>query len=294
MTTTAVLLCRCADAGVIDAGAVAALEAALLGSDVPFYIVDDLCGRVARHDPLLATIAAADDIRIAACRPRAVRALFATAGHPLPATGVQCVDLRATDLAQATAILTAPGGEAPAQPPAPSARDIPRDWSAWFPAIDQERCTACGQCHNFCVFGVYARDDDGRVRVQRPENCKIDCPACARVCPRLAIVFPRHGERPIDGDEIGPDDHGIDLDELVGGDICTLLRQRSRATGGLRPAFSHALDDQDAVDPDCPCMDDPVELLRRLGVPDAVIARDGGALARQVEQREPTDDQQTG
>jgi len=60
----------------------------------------------------------------------------------------------------------------------------------WYPLIDRERCTRCGQCHEFCVFGVFERTAAGEVIIVRPDNCKPGCPACARVCPAGAVIFP--------------------------------------------------------------------------------------------------------
>jgi NAD-dependent dihydropyrimidine dehydrogenase PreA subunit len=62
--------------------------------------------------------------------------------------------------------------------------------SRWYPIIDQSRCVNCGHCLQFCLFGVYELDGDGRVYVQNPDQCKSGCPACARVCPQSAIMFP--------------------------------------------------------------------------------------------------------
>jgi len=61
----------------------------------------------------------------------------------------------------------------------------------WYPVLDYSRCAGCGQCHDFCLFGVYSIED-GAVSVAWPDNCKPGCPACARVCPRGAIMFPHY------------------------------------------------------------------------------------------------------
>jgi ferredoxin len=66
--------------------------------------------------------------------------------------------------------------------------------------IDYERCIHCRQCLNFCLFAVYAPAENGAVRVHQPMQCKNHCPACARICPRAAIIFPKHGNGPINGD----------------------------------------------------------------------------------------------
>ena len=61
---------------------------------------------------------------------------------------------------------------------------------AWFPVIDQSRCTLCGKCARFCLFGVY-RFDKKSLDVVNPLACKNNCPACGRTCPSSAIIFPR-------------------------------------------------------------------------------------------------------
>ncbi len=60
----------------------------------------------------------------------------------------------------------------------------------WYPVIDGSRCVQCQHCLQFCLFGVYALDAEGKVQVRSPDQCKTGCPACARVCPQGAIMFP--------------------------------------------------------------------------------------------------------
>ena len=59
----------------------------------------------------------------------------------------------------------------------------------WYPIVDRSRCTNCGHCLQFCLFGVYELDSD-QVCVTNPDKCKPGCPACSRVCPQGAIIFP--------------------------------------------------------------------------------------------------------
>lgn len=60
----------------------------------------------------------------------------------------------------------------------------------WFPVLDASRCVNCQHCLQFCLFGVYELDADGNVTVCHPDQCKPGCPACSRVCPQSAIMFP--------------------------------------------------------------------------------------------------------
>lgn len=60
----------------------------------------------------------------------------------------------------------------------------------WYPVLDGSRCGNCQHCLQFCLFGVYELDAEGKVTVRRPDNCKPGCPACSRICPESAIMFP--------------------------------------------------------------------------------------------------------
>ncbi len=88
----------------------------------------------------------------------------------------------------------------------------------WYPVIDFARCTNCLECLDFCLFGVYGVDSIENILVEEPDNCRKGCPACSRVCPENAIIFPQHKSPAIAG---APDDSGggafkIDLSRLFG------------------------------------------------------------------------------
>jgi NAD-dependent dihydropyrimidine dehydrogenase PreA subunit len=107
----------------------------------------------------------------------------------------------------------------------------PNEWPSWFPIIDYSRCTACGQCADFCLFGVYDKTDK-RVSVVNPQGCKNNCPACARICPHTAIIFPKykHGGA-ISGsaeiDEMAEQKRQVmDIESMLGNDIYSALEQR--------------------------------------------------------------------
>ncbi len=84
--------------------------------------------------------------------------------------------------------------------------------------IDYSRCTNCMECIDFCLFGVYGIDALDRILVEEQDNCKKGCPACSRVCPEHAIVFPQHKTPAIAGADGGVSGVKIDLSKLFGGD----------------------------------------------------------------------------
>jgi Pyruvate/2-oxoacid:ferredoxin oxidoreductase delta subunit len=216
---------------------------ALARSGLRFTAVEDLCERAARRDPALARLARAKGLRVVACFPRAVRWLFAAAGAPLAAEGVEFFNLRTQTADEILAGLVpaeSAGGnpQSKIQNPKSKMPVFParqsNQWIPWFPVIDYDRCKDCRQCLQFCLFGVYAADAAGKVRVAQPDHCKTGCPACARLCPQAAIIFPKFADAPINGDDApaavaaatrpaAP----IDFSSLAGLDLHEALRRRS-------------------------------------------------------------------
>jgi hypothetical protein len=86
--------CHCAYAQVVPPDVKQHVLRELTDRDVSFEAVADLCEMAARRDPQLATIAGGGPLRVAACYPRAVKWLFASAGAPLPEEGVEIVNMR--------------------------------------------------------------------------------------------------------------------------------------------------------------------------------------------------------
>ena len=145
-----------------------------------------------------------------------------------------------------------------------------RPWKPWFPVIDYDRCTNCMQCLSFCLFDVYGVEQ-GKIRVQNQDKCKTDCPACSRVCPEVAILFPKYRSGPINGDEIDPEDlrreaMKVDISALLGGDIYQMLRDRSARA---KSRFSKERDEERALKERQRCL---VKLQEMLDVPPEVLA----------------------
>ena len=163
------------------------------------------------------------------------------------------------------------------------------DWKPWFPVIDYDRCTNCMQCLSFCLFGVYGVDDQNRIQAQNHDNCKTNCPACSRVCPEAAIMFPKYKAGPINGDVVQDSDLGkekmkIDISALLGGDVYSALRQRSDAA---KARFSKERDDKKALQERQRCLtklasagDIPAEVLMSLPSPEEIMRRAEEAKAK--------------
>jgi len=84
----------------------------------------------------------------------------------------------------------------------------------WYPVIDYQECRNCLECVNFCLFGVYTIGENQTPLVEQPDQCRDGCPACARVCPAGAILFPEYNDPVIAGrtEKIEAKD---DLDRLI-------------------------------------------------------------------------------
>jgi NAD-dependent dihydropyrimidine dehydrogenase PreA subunit len=103
----------------------------------------------------------------------------------------------------------------------------------WYPVIDYSRCTNCLECLDFCLFGVYGVDALERLVVENQDQCKKGCPACSRVCPQSAIMFPEYKSPAIAGADTGAVGAlKIDLSKLFGGEsadaLSTAVLERDR------------------------------------------------------------------
>jgi NAD-dependent dihydropyrimidine dehydrogenase PreA subunit len=99
----------------------------------------------------------------------------------------------------------------------------------WYPVIDYSRCTNCMECLDFCLFGVYGVDSIDRILVENQDNCKKGCPACSRVCPEQAIIFPEYKTPAIAGAPVGAvSGLKIDLTKLFGGGDAMAIAAQER------------------------------------------------------------------
>lgn len=265
-----VLFCNCSWSDIISDDVKQVVLDALKASGRSVVAVDDLCRLAVDGDERFAKWAKFEHLTVVGCFRRTVEALFLRAGVKLPANArvLNMQKMSGEDIISELGDISGGQGELDIQ------IDRKGDWMPWFPVIDYGRCIDCKQCLNFCLFGVFKLSDDGKVVVERPANCKMNCPACARVCPEAAIIFPKYGESPINGDEVDEEalkiaDKSKALADLMDGDVHEIIRSRSKKKKRFAP-----LADGDAANSE---LSDEVkaaklaELQEKLAIPQGVI-----------------------
>jgi len=201
---------------------------------VPFRvtILSDLCGLAAiKRDQLKKLTGESAEILMIGCYPRTMNLLFGQASG----SGVTGKSLSYLNMIESTAgevikevnlfCSTGPGNKL--------INEINEDsgWPSWYPVIDYERCTGCGQCADFCLFGVYEKTHK-RVIVINPGGCKNQCPACARICPSTDIIFQKYKNGGAIGGSEKIDEMAElkrqeqDIESFLGNDIYHSLQER--------------------------------------------------------------------
>ncbi len=154
--------------------------------------------------------------------------------YPRPNRALHCIDLKVTDQSESfldeIRRIVGIEKEPPKSLPIIGGRieQVEETTSRrWYPVIDFSRCTNCMECVDFCLFGVYGVDGVENILVEQPDNCRKGCPACSRVCPENAIIFPQHKAPAIAGAQIeGDEGFKIDLSQLFGAPPQTKTQSR--------------------------------------------------------------------
>jgi len=175
----------------------------------------------------------------------------------VPDRTIWCLDVRPHK--QAGALLEEIGrivADTNSEPSGPGAEKLQVDETVafrWYPVVDYDRCANCLECLNFCLFGVFGVDASGRLLVEQPDACRDGCPACARVCPSGAIMFPRHDDPGMAGDPKAPVGGGS-LIQLLGdvNQMDTAAAERDHAVAEKAEAdkddLEQLVDDLDDMD----------------------------------------------
>lgn len=94
MSSPRILFCNCTYANVVPPEVKSAVLRKLCESGVAFDGVADLCELSARKDHALGALAQGGPVKIAACFPRAVKWLFASAGAAFPPESAEVLNMR--------------------------------------------------------------------------------------------------------------------------------------------------------------------------------------------------------
>ena len=108
MSAPRILYCHCTHAQVVPREVKEAVLKKLCDSGVSFEAVADLCEMSARQDSALKRLAEGDNLKIAACYPRAVKWLFHAADAPLPIGGTEVLNMRVKSAEEVVAALFEP------------------------------------------------------------------------------------------------------------------------------------------------------------------------------------------
>ena len=227
-----IIFCNCSDSEIVSNEKKIEINAILKNINTDIIHISDLCGLAAHHKAELKKVfGVSTNFKLIACFPRVIKWLFQIAEISLNDKNVDILNARTLTVDEIKD--TIQQKEFNSQKHSFSIIEKKEEWVPWFPVIDYDRCNNCKQCSSFCLFGVYEISENGKVTVKNPENCKTNCPACARVCPEAAIMFPKHDESPINGDEITDEEMirkkvKLNVEEMLGDDVYEALAERRR------------------------------------------------------------------
>lgn len=223
-----ILLCNCS-AGMLPKDRISEVKDKVKSTDAFVLTVSDLCAASITDKDLFRNLNEnGNDVTVVACYPRAVENLLKQNGVSL--NQMRVLNMREMDGDAIVEKLIKEHGfsEGTAtQEEVISDLEVP----GWYPVIDYSRCTHCGKCYKFCLFGVYSFSEK-KLKVVSPLSCKNNCPACGRNCPTNAIIFPRVKEG---GYLAGADvtDNTSGQNESSGQTLLSSLQQRSATRNNI-------------------------------------------------------------
>ncbi len=184
---TCLIFCKCG-AGIIPDDKQNQFSKVFRKMNIDVFELHDLCAFSLNEKEFLNTLNSTYKKKfVVACYPRAIKNMFRQ--NKIEIDNFEVLNFREFSVEQIQQKLNEGLEENPA-----GGNYVVKETSlevpAWYPVIDDSRCTLCGQCARFCVFGVY-KFDKKSLQVKSPLSCKNHCPACGRTCPASAIMFPR-------------------------------------------------------------------------------------------------------
>lgn len=227
-TIKQLLICGCENGKRFDDSTIAKIRASLDNKRICYTYANDLCGMATNELDRLKQSLFSDDLTVLACAPHAVRTLLNGSGACDENKTMTChaiSDLNIDDFIDGQTLYNGTSFDLRYE----------RAWSPWFPVIDSSSCNHCGKCLNFCLFGVYSKNAENLISVSSPENCKDKCPACARICPTGAIIFPKSIEPDINGgkQKLPAEFPEIHIAEKLSDDLYATLAARRDRSGRI-------------------------------------------------------------
>ena len=246
-----IILCNC-ESEIIQKSRLQLIEDYVKNEDAEIIKISDICGLVAIDKEQLHTVFNdGNEYLIIGCYSRSIKLLLEQAAidvTQLPIVFINFIELTNEQIFNEISAFTLHNcSENSFRETKPTTQ-----WLSWYPIIDYSRCIACGQCADFCLFGVYQKTKE-RVSVLNPQSCKTNCPACARICPNTAILFPKYKNGgAISGSDTKDEAEEqkrfvMDVDNFLGGDIYSALefRKTKRQSIIRNEAFKKANDERD-------------------------------------------------
>ena len=243
-----IFFCNCG-ANLIGTERLQGISAFLHKSENTFVEIADLCGCAVDRKSETRDLFLEDDgeVMMIACYPRAVKLLLENCGFDPASRNLSYLNFRELTNDQIFEKIHKFWDESAAKKHTAEFKNA-TEWPSWYPMIDYSRCTVCGQCADFCLFGVYEKIDN-KVVVVNPKGCKNNCPACGRICPQTAIVFPKYGHMgAIAGsemiDELAEQQRqNHDIETILGNNIYQALEMRKAKRQSIirSTAMQHAI-----------------------------------------------------
>jgi len=225
---TITLYCNCSNSEIISREIKEEILTKINGYKTELIAVSDLCGE-SIHPNQIEQLKDYDSINVIACFPRSIKWLLNRAG--ITDKELNVFNMRTQSIKEFDQYFSS-------IEKSEGSTDIPAftkatDWIPWNPVIDYDRCINCRQCASFCLFGVYQVNEKNRVKVINPSSCKNNCPACGRICPEAAIIFPKVDESPINGEDITNEEAvraniKNNVDKMLGDDVYAALAKRKK------------------------------------------------------------------
>jgi len=216
------IYCNCG-AGIISNEKQHALGESFKALKIDVFELHDICAFSLNEKDVLNSLEKNYNKKfIVACYPRAIQNIFQQ--NKIELTNYEILNFRELSTENIVETLKEKADESTDETSyeiLKSSLEVP----AWYPVIDKSRCTLCGQCSRFCVFGVYKYNKKS-LEVVNPLSCKNNCPACGRTCPASAIIFPRLPENSVlSGAEPGSKDEPAKKEKKEG--LFVLLNERN-------------------------------------------------------------------